>query len=56
MPVCREMKKDEVYFCETCGLEIQVVKECNECSSIMGECTEETCKFICCDKPLSLKE
>jgi hypothetical protein len=59
MPGCQEMKKDEVYVCEGCGVELKVVREC---------CTEETeegcvchieangCEVECCDKPLKLKK
>jgi hypothetical protein len=31
MPNCHEMKTGDIYVCEGCGLELQVVKECKEC-------------------------
>ena len=45
---CSNMKEGEVYTCESCGLEIQVLKECTECC-----CSTE---FICCEKPMTLKK
>jgi len=27
MPTCREMKKGDTYFCDDCGLEIQVTNQ-----------------------------
>jgi hypothetical protein len=50
------MREGEVYYCEHCGLEIEVVEEC---SHEEGEETEEVCRiaeFTCCGVPLSLKE
>ena len=61
MPGCKEMKKGEVYVCEGCGVEFEVVRVC---------CTEETreigegcachveansCEVKCCDKLLKRK-
>jgi len=54
MAVCHEMKEDQVYFCEDCGLELKVVKECKECGT-PEECSSEECTFVCCNKPLKLK-
>jgi hypothetical protein len=56
MARCDEMSEGEVYCCEECGLEIQVLEEC---SHEEGEEGEETCSvegFVCCGQPLSLKE
>jgi hypothetical protein len=50
------MKKGQVYMCGDCGLEIEVVKECDSCVGPDDECVHETCSFVCCDKPLTLKE
>ncbi len=56
MPSCTEMKNGQIYVCQDCGLELQVVKECTECGTEEGECSGETCDISCCDKPLKLKE
>jgi hypothetical protein len=56
MARCDEMREGEVYYCEHCGLEIEVVEEC---SHEEGEEAGEVCKiteFTCCGEPLSLKE
>jgi hypothetical protein len=50
------MKEGEVYTCEECGLELQVVKECTD-TGTSGEkhaCTPDsgTCTFSCCGKEL----
>jgi hypothetical protein len=52
---CHEMKKGQVYMCKGCGLELEVVKECNECGSSEDECKHQACEFTCCDEPLRLK-
>lgn len=51
---CHDMKKGEIYYCEECGLELKVMKECTECCG-SDDC-EETCKFSCCGEDLKLKE
>jgi len=56
MPNCHEMRKGQVYACEGCGLELEVVKECKECGTPAEECGCEPCTFICCGKELKLKE
>lgn len=45
---CSNMKEGEIYFCEDCGFEVQVLKECSECC-----CSTE---LICCEKPMALKK
>jgi hypothetical protein len=56
MPKCDEMKKGQVYVCEDCGLEVEVVKECEDCGPGTGkECGYEECEFKCHNKPLTLK-
>jgi hypothetical protein len=58
MPSCHEMKMDQVYVCEDCGLELKVVKECDECGT---EAPAETCgcaqgcSFDCCGSPMRLR-
>ncbi len=58
MAGCQDMKKGEVYVCEGCGVELEVVRECRT------EETEESrarhveadgCEVKCCDRPLKLK-
>ncbi len=56
MPRCDEMREGEVYYCEHCGLEIEVIEEC---SHEEGEEAEEACRiedFVCCGEPMSLRE
>ena len=55
MTHCHEMKEGQVYTCETCGLELKVVKECTECGTDANTCDCGECSFMCCDKPLKLK-
>ncbi|MDW5563352.1 MAG: hypothetical protein SA339_09010 [Methanomassiliicoccus sp.] len=59
MPSCNEMKMDQVYVCESCGLELRVVKECSECgtetSSSQSCGCVEGCSFDCCGSPMRLQ-
>ena len=56
MATCHDMQMGQVYVCESCGLEIKVVKECTECGTSEAECECETpCTFECCGEPLKLK-
>lgn len=56
MPHCHEMKKGQVFVCGDCGLELEVVKECDSCETPAGECVHNECTFVCCDQELTLKE
>jgi hypothetical protein len=56
MASCHEMKLGQVYVCEDCGLELKVVKECEECGTEEGECTLTDCSFKCCGEEMKLKE
>jgi hypothetical protein len=57
MPACHDMKKGEIYVCEDCGLELQVVKECEECSADDASCAcTEECNFSCCGKEMAQKK
>ena len=56
MPSCHQMKLGQVYVCEDCGLELKVVKECEECGEEEGECTLADCAFQCCGEEMKLKE
>jgi hypothetical protein len=56
MPRCDEMHEGEVYYCERCGLEIEVIEEC---SHEDGEEADEVCRpeeFVCCGEPMSIRE
>ena len=41
------VKADQILFCETCGVELKVVKDCD---------TTCPCNIICCEKSMKLKE
>jgi len=54
MTRCDEMREGEVYCCEQCGLEIQVIEECSH-----DDDGDEVCRvegFVCCGEPMALKE
>jgi hypothetical protein len=54
---CRDMKLGDVYTCEDCGLELKVVKECEDTGTGAEECACTTaCGFECCGSPLTPKE
>lgn len=38
---------DQILYCDTCGVELKVIKDCD------STCV---CNIICCDKPMKLKE
>ncbi len=50
---CVDLKVDQVWVCETCGLEIKVVKECDCLRETSKACAPDLC-LTCCDKPLKL--
>ncbi|UCE19031.1 MAG: hypothetical protein JSV84_01400 [Gemmatimonadota bacterium] len=56
---CHDMKAGDIYICEECGLELQVVKECSECETSTESCgcedTTSDCVFSCCGKELLKK-
>lgn len=59
MPNCHEMKNGEVYVCEDCGLELQVLKECKDAGTPAESCdchtTADPCSMSCCGKELTKK-
>jgi hypothetical protein len=55
MADCHEMRKGQVYMCEECGLELQVVAECKDAGTPSEKCQHNSCDFACCDQPLKLK-
>ncbi len=52
---CTDMKKGQIYYCDDCGLELQVMKECKGCGSSEDTCEHVECRFVCCDRFLKLK-
>jgi hypothetical protein len=62
MASCSEMKKDQVYVCGECGLELQVVGECRDADKDAAECgchdedEKEPCELSCCGRELTLKQ
>ncbi|AYZ74567.1 hypothetical protein EGX98_11335 [Fusobacterium necrophorum] len=58
MASCETMKKGQVYVCEDCGFEVEVIKECNchEDPNCPHDVHEDCCDFQCCGKPLALKK
>jgi len=59
MPNCHEMRKGEIYVCEGCGLELQVINECKEAGTPAEQCgchsSDEIPDFTCCGKSLVKK-
>jgi hypothetical protein len=57
MGKCHDMKVGEIYTCAKCGLELKVLKGCEECceNEEDGACTTEHCSFLCCGEELTLK-
>ena len=49
---CHDMKKGQVYRCESCGFEMKITNSCKECCED-GSCG---CSFQCCGKDLKLKK
>jgi len=60
MANCHEMRNGEVYGCEECGLELQVIKECKDVGTPAEECAchpvASACTFSCCGKDLVKKK
>jgi hypothetical protein len=56
MASCHELKVGQVLVCEDCGLELKVVKACEECSEEEGECSLAECQFQCCGEEMKVKE
>ena len=52
MTCCTDMEVGQIYTCEDCGLELQVVKGCSDDE---GVCSDEECTFVCCGGELVLK-
>ena len=59
MPNCHEMRKGEIYVCEKCGLELQVIQECKDAGTPADDCEchgdADPCAFSCCGDQLIKK-
>jgi hypothetical protein len=59
MTSCHDMKKGDIFYCQDCGLELKVVKECEDTEPSAGECgccsSESDCTFMCCGEELMKK-
>lgn len=49
---CSNLKDGQILVCESCGLELKVISECNEDRCSTG-CTGD---MDCCGEPMKLKE
>jgi len=52
MANCIEMEEGDIYICEICGLELQVIRSC---SCIVGEEVSCTVPLQCCSKDMIKK-
>ena len=59
MTSCRDMKLGDLYVCEGCGIELQVVKECKDHGTAVDDCAchddNDPCSFSCCGASLIKK-
>jgi len=59
MTSCHEMKEGEIYVCESCGLELKVVRECSDAGTSADDCgchdKHDPCTFSCCGGSLKKK-
>lgn len=46
-----DMKKEDIYFCDVCGVELKVHKECNELAVTASACSP----VMCCGHPVRKK-
>ena len=56
MPRCDEMQQGEAYYCEECGLEIEVTEECSHDDDNEPDEVCSVDEFMCCGRPLTLRE
>jgi hypothetical protein len=52
MASCSELKAGEIYVCESCNLEIQVLRSCADSDEGACACAES---LMCCGEQLVLK-
>ncbi len=55
MASCHEMRTGEVYVCDTCGLEMQVMKECRDVGKPVSDCQCAPCTIVCCGEEMRAK-
>jgi len=58
MTSCHEMKVGEIYTCPDCGIELKVVKACDESDTSSDSCgcgSGDDQGFTCCGKELKKK-
>ena len=55
MTSCHDLKKGQILYCEECGFEMQVTKECVKCGS-KETCCAGPCTFECCGKKLKVRK
>jgi hypothetical protein len=53
MASCSEMKVGEVYVCEDCNLEVQVLRTCADSEEGSCACAES---LMCCGAQMTLKK
>lgn len=51
---CNDIKKNNIFKCKKCGMEIQVIKECEKREKTCS-CNENSVHFMCCNEKLSKK-
>lgn len=59
MASCYEMKVGEIYTCPDCGIELEVVKACDDTKASADKCgceSEHDGGFSCCGRELELKK
>ena len=52
MPGCTQVKKGDKFYCEECGLELEVTNSCN-CGEDDASCSSET--IACCGHEMKVK-
>lgn len=59
MSSCHDMKEGEIYVCQDCGLELQVIKECRDSGQPINTCgchqENESCSISCCGLEMKKK-
>ncbi len=59
MATCKDLKKGDVFVCEECGVELQVIKECqnnDKSSDILWLSFTDCCAFCCGGKSFVKKD
>jgi hypothetical protein len=55
MTNCSDMKLGEIYACNECGIELEVVKECKDAGLPPDQCVCNPCTIKCCGEELVKK-